>query len=194
MQIQKVNSYYNQKNNQQQVFKGAAEQKLFVEIVEKEKGLLLQAARDVYTKKNRQPMIDCFSKMLESLRTAFEEKGFKFENNKKDWFSFVKPIEGAEPENIQISTSTGQTNELEYAERQFSSSMDGVTECKTISYKNYSEEDFVLVKEGQFEIDIAGRYDKDGGHTRWESELDLNTGNFSKPRFNYSDDEFLVHP
>lgn len=187
MQVSKVNSNYNHKNNQQPAFKSAAEQSLFRKMVETPE--LIKAARDVYAQAKRQPLIAYFAKALEALRTAFEQKGFVIQDSNTEGFRFVKQIEGAEPEKIQISVSTGKTNALEYAERQSSPSIDGVTECRTISYKNYAEDDLILIKGSENKMNFDEmRFGNEGENTCVEQELNIQTGLFGKPYFNHPPD------
>lgn len=185
MQISNVNANY---TNNQQTFKGRAEQKLFMEIVEKEP--LLKAARDVYFKRNRQHLVDYFTSAFEALKTAFEQKGFnvKAQNiDGKGTLEFTKTIEGAEPEDIQIHFSTGKVNTIGYTEIQ-ALSPENVTQCKNICYNNYAEDELILMKECQVTLDINGRFCDSSEHMSVEQELNIQTGEFGKPYFNHPSD------
>lgn len=154
MQIQKVNSNYNYKNNQQPAFKGLAEQELFMKMVETPE--LLSVARNVIATGNEQSFVDYFARTFAKLREAFAGRKFEISDetvHNTQIFKFTNPVKGEEPENIQISFESGRDYVIRYEEQQLLPN-ERTKQTTHIDYDNISnepEESAALVRSCQIE-------------------------------------------
>lgn len=183
MQIQKVNSNYNHTNNQKQAFKGRAEQKLFMEIVERPG--LLEAAQKAIDTKNGKPFVDYFAEAYAALKEAFAQKGFAViedanEKTTSRLFQFTKDVEGAEKEKIEVLYSPSETDyTINYEEQQLLKN-EGVIHKRHINYDNISSElieSRALDRESRFTIETPcfGDDSTITAETSFVDSLDLRT-------------------
>lgn len=183
MQIQKVNSNYNYTNNQKQAFKGRAEQKLFMEIVERPG--LLEAAQKAIDTKSGKPFVEYFADAYVALKEAFAQKGFAViedsnEKTKSRLFKFTKDIEGAEKEKIEVFYSPSETDcTINYKEQQLLKN-EGVIHKRHINYDNIPSEfreSRALDRESRFTIETPCFGDEETitAETSFVDSLDLRT-------------------
>lgn len=188
MQVSKVNSNYNY--NQQPAFKGRAEQKLFMEIVESPG--LLEAAQKAIDTKSGKPFVGYFADAYVALKEAFGKKGFAVteevnENTKSRLFKFTKDVEGAEKEKIEVFYSPSETDyTINYEEQQLLKN-EGVIHKRHINYDNITSEfteSRALDRESRFTIETPcfGDDSTITAETSFVDSLDLRTEVFRNTR------------
>lgn len=199
MQISKVNSNYNYKNSQQPAFKGRAEQKLFMQIVEQNKGLL-EATKTASKQKWLKPVADHLAKAFDGLKEAFRAKGFKIEDVPSDVteeFMFIKSEAGVEDEAIRIVFHETDHDwvELRYIESQLRQGNPGYTygqtqvynniiyDTPTHSLKSLQDDNYLLRRQHAYGIQNYDNIDRTppgerSTLTHYAEYLDLETGRF----------------